>query len=462
MRRIIWFSIRLEAVIFSYFFFYFSTFGIEPCRIEIVEEECGWPVPLVELTTTHQVHFVSDNAGLIAFDLPELMNQPTWFEVSGNGYEVAKDGFGIRGVRLTPIAGKTQTVRVKRTIVARRMGRLTGGGIFGESQKLGLEKDWEESGILGQDSVQNAVYNGKLFWAWGDTIIPSYSLGIFDMSSATTSMQPLASMEPPLRLKLQYFRTSDKKVRGVAKMPGPGPTWLSGYVTLRDAKGIPHLVATYQKIRNYLECYEAGQCVWDDQTETFKLLKVVWTKDADHQNLPHLPEGHTAFWKDENGKEWVGFGNPFPSLRCPATYESWQNEKEWELLKPQASLPDANEKPVIPHSGSITYNAFRKKWVTIFMEKMGKPSGLGEIWYAEANSALGPWDHAIKVVSHENYTFYNPRIHPEFTPENSPILFFEGTYTAEFSNSKVKTPRYDYNQILYRLDLDREPISARK
>jgi hypothetical protein len=88
------------------------------------------------------------------------------------------------------------------------------------------------------------------------------------------------------------------------------------------------------------------------------------------------------------------------------------------------------------------------------MEAYGKPSLLGELWYAEAERPTGPWGTAVKVLSHENYTFYNPRLHPEFTPEGSPILLFEGTYTAEFANHAKPTPRYDYNQILYRLDLD--------
>lgn len=61
---------------------------------------------------------------------------------------------------------------------------------------------------------------------------------------------------------------------------------------------------------------------------------------------------------------------------------------------------------------------------------------------------------AVKVLSHENYTFYNPRLHPEFTSAESPILICEGTYAAAFSDNKQPTPRYDYNQVLYRLDLD--------
>ena len=28
------------------------------------------------------------------------------------------------------------------------------------------------------------------------------------------------------------------------------------------------------------------------------------------------------------------------------------------------------------------------------------------------------------------------------------------TYTTLFAQTKVKTPRYDYNQVMYRLDLD--------
>ena len=149
------------------------------------------------------------------------------------------------------------------------------------------------------------------------------------------------------------------------------------------------------------------------------------------------------------------FGNPLPKLRCPATFEAWQDPATWEVLKPQESLPSAADgKPVKPHTGSIAWNPFRKRWVTVFMQAFGKPSAFGELWYAEADAPTGPWGKAVKVLTHENYTFYNPRLHPEFTPADSPILLFEGTYTQEFADRPPPTPRYDYNQILYRLDLD--------
>ena len=34
------------------------------------------------------------------------------------------------------------------------------------------------------------------------------------------------------------------------------------------------------------------------------------------------------------------------------------------------------------------------------------------------------------------------------------MIYFEGTYTKMFSRDDPGTPRYEYNQIMYRLDLD--------
>ncbi len=91
----------------------------EPCRVEVREQGSGLPVPLVELRTTHQQRFVTDNAGIIAIDDPDLLGKAVWFTVTGHGYEVAADGCGIRGVRLDLIAGGRLQVEVERTTLAR-------------------------------------------------------------------------------------------------------------------------------------------------------------------------------------------------------------------------------------------------------------------------------------------------------------------------------------------------------
>lgn len=434
--------------------------AIEPCRIRIIDQSNGWPVPLVELETTHHVRFVSDNAGIIAFDLPELMNTPTWFHVRGHGYSVKKDRFGYAGVRLVPKSGETLTIQVRRSLAAKRLGRITGGGLFAESQKLGDEVDWKEQGILGCDSVQNAEHNGLLFWGWGDTVLPSYPLGRFHMIGATTPLQPLASIEPPIRLRYDYISDAKDIPRNVAKMPGEGPTWLGGYVSLADRKGKKHLVATYAKIRPPLTEYEKGLCVWNEQTREFERRKVVWTRTAADRQSPVMPHGHPIFWDDDAGKPWVLFGDPFPTIKCPATFEDWSDPDRWSLVKPQSSVPtrpgSSPDQPaeVTPHRGAIAWSEFLHKWVAVFTQLHGDSSSLGEIWFAESDSPLGPWKDAIKIVTHDSYSFYNPKWHVEFTPKESPTLLFEATYTRTFSKTGSPTPRHDYNQVLYRLDLD--------
>ncbi|KAA5541931.1 DUF4185 domain-containing protein [Roseiconus nitratireducens] len=427
-----------------------------PFRIEVVDQENGWPVPLVSLTTTHQVEFVTDNAGVIAIDQSDLMGREVFFDVNGRGYEVAADGFGIRGVRLTPERGGSARVEVHRTIIAKRVGRLTGAGQFVHRQQFSEPPaGFTETGVYGCDSVQLATHRGRLFWLWGDTTLARYPLGIFDSSSATTSLRPLNHDRPPLQIDYEYFRDDEERLRGVAKMPGSGPTWLSGYVSLNDHEGQPHLVATYTKIRPPLEAYERGLCVWDDGTERFERSQVLWSKTDDSPEPPPAPMGHVALWNDASGHRWALFGDPFPTMRMPATFEAWQNPQTWETLRPQAKLVagDGTEKAVRPHSGSIAWNAHRNRWVTVFMQRFGDPSAFGELWYAESDAPTGPWGPAIKILSHDNYTFYNPRVHPELTDPDSPYLLFEGTYTKQFADSPPPTPRYDYNQILYRLDL---------
>lgn len=439
-----------------------SLTAAEPCRIEVVDGENGWPVPLVELRTNHHVSFYTDNAGVVAFDLPELMGVETWFTVVADGYEVKADGFGYRGFRFVPEAGGNPIVKVDRTMIAKRLGRLTGAGLFSESQRLGEHLEWKESGILGSDSIQSAVHRGRLFWAWGDTIVPKYPLGLFHMSSATTSTSPLQSFEPPLKLALDYFRDENGKVRNVANVApnDPGPTWVGGYVSLPAADGEPRLVGHYAKIEPPLASYRTGLCVWNDAAENFESVKVLWDREKDGETEPASPVGHPAIWTDTDGKEWLLFGNPLPTMKMPATYEAWLDPEQWEVIKPQEKLESADGGKVKPHSGSIAWNDYRKKWVTIFVEYFGKPSPLGEVWYAESDSPMGPWGTAVKVLSHQDYTFYNPRIHPTLTPEGSPILLFEGTYTELFSKARKATPRYDYNQILYRLDLDEVALAA--
>jgi hypothetical protein len=59
----------------------------------------------------------------------------------------------------------------------------------------------------------------------------------------------------------------------------------------------------------------------------------------------------------------------------------------------------------------------------------------------------------VKIVTHDKQSFYNPCHHVFFDADGGRTIYFEGTYTNSFTSAPA-TPRYEYNQILYRLNLD--------
>lgn len=166
-----------------------------------------------------------------------------------------------------------------------------------------------------------------------------------------------------------------------------------------------------------------------------------------------IPRGHPIQHIDTEGSPIILFGDPFPELQIPATYEAWASGNDWKEIDAPANpkAPDGSG-VITPHRGSIAWNAHLGKWLTVFTQKFGKPSALGEVWMSHSDSPFGPWAPATKVLTHENYTFYNPVLHPELVPADADFILFEGTYSATFANKPVPTPRYDYNQILYRVD----------
>lgn len=426
----------------------------KPFEIQVLDRETGWPVPLIELETNHHLRFVSDNAGRIAIDAPELYGVSTWLHVRGHGYSVPADGFGYRGLRVTPHRGQKTKVFVDREQPAFRLGRITGAGLFAESQKLGFDLDWQESGVMGCDSVQNAIYQGKYFWAWGDTTLPSYPLGRFHMTGATTPLDQQLSITPPVKVHYQYFRGEDSAPRDLAKFPGDGPTWLSGLAALPDQQGRNKLVGSYSKIRPPMTEYESGLCVWNDQARRFDRMSVLWKLSEDDRQPMQLPSGHSSIVTGEDGERWIFFGDPLPTLKCRAEFESWSNPDRWVHLQPQKQILTVDESSRIePHRGAIAWHPIVKKWVCIFTRHNGEDSFLGEIWFAMSENPEGPWHGAVKVATHDTYTFYNPQVHSPFQDGEDPILLFEATYTKTFSKAERATSRWDYNQVLYRLNL---------
>ncbi|MCE9529137.1 MAG: hypothetical protein K8R36_24080, partial [Planctomycetales bacterium] len=138
----------------------------KPFEIQVVDDQSGRGVPLVELTTTAGVTFVTDSAGRIAFDEPGMMNQRVWFAVKSHGYEAPKDGFGIVGTAFDVKPGGKMALKIKRLNIAERLYRITGSGIYRDSVLLGHDAPIKEpllnAKVTGSDSVMLATYQGKL------------------------------------------------------------------------------------------------------------------------------------------------------------------------------------------------------------------------------------------------------------------------------------------------------------
>jgi len=148
--------------------------------VRVVDEQTGRGVPLVELMFPNEVHYWTDSAGVAALDEPSLRGREAFVTIRSHGYEYPHEtAFGRGSVIMKIEPGKTREVRIRRTMIAERLYRLTGEGIYRDSLMAGLPVPAREpllnAQVLGQDTVSAAIYRGGIFWIWGDTIGPAYA-----------------------------------------------------------------------------------------------------------------------------------------------------------------------------------------------------------------------------------------------------------------------------------------------
>ncbi|MDP6915073.1 MAG: hypothetical protein QGF29_08210 [Verrucomicrobiota bacterium] len=467
--------------------------------IRVVDAETGRGVPLVELETVNHLRFYTDSNGTVAFREPGLMGRQIFFHVRSHGYEYPKDSFGYRGVRLKTTPGTEAVLKLNRLNIAERLYRVTGAGIYRDSRLLGrsapIEQPLLNGMVFGSDSVVTAVYRGKLHWFWGDTNRPSYPLGNFHVPFATSLLPGQGGLDPGLGVNLTYAVGKNGFAKEAAKMPGKGPTWIDGLVVLPDKNQRPRLLAQYVKIKSPLTVYERGLVQFDDERQQFG------HRSTFPKAVPLYPHGHPFLHRAADGREYVYFAGGMPLVRVRASLASYLDPSQYETYtflpadsgsdvqrnpdgslkfewcggQPKLDLKRVNKliaekrikagespvhlidietgKPVLTQHGSVYWNEHRQRWVMIISQSFGS-SMLGEIWFAEASRPEGPWFYARKIVTHDDYSFYNPKQHPYFAKDGGRTLFFEATYTSTFSGNKHPTPLYDYNQVMYRLELD--------
>lgn len=466
--------------------------GKDQCMtIRVFDQKTQRGVPLVGVQLSTGTQY-SDSQGIVAYCNPDGMGTQT-LAFSSHGYT-------SKSVAVQVAAGGVAQVALERNNIAERLYRITGQGIYRDSLLLGMAIPIENGGlrsqVVGQDSVISAVYKNQIMWTWGDTDNVSYALGNFSSPAATSLLPTAGGLDAARGVDITYLGNPSGFVKsGVSGIePTSNPTWIGAMVAVPDKDGNERLFASFSKAASDMSSLKLGLIQFDDTAQAFKPVIEDYPLSGDTS----FPSGGQAFKFKEPGGEYAYFKGG--KLRIPATAEAMVDRSTYEVYTPlvngsttqldrvgdvlqykwrkgalgldkvdtaiSSAGVSAGQKlgdhmrNVVDAGGigmvstSITWNEYRGRFVMIGGQKYGSPSMLGEIWYAEADTPMGPWVDARKIVTHNDYTFYNPYTHPYLSKDKGKTIFFEGTYTKSFSSAPTPTPLYDYNQMMYRIDVD--------
>lgn len=461
-------------------------------HVRFVDAETGRGVPLVVLELGGE-RWVSDSGGYVALDPLPHEGQLVDAHVGSHGYAFADEG----QVMLDVTAGLVHELVATRQMPAERLYRVTGGGIHRDGVLLGLSVPLAQpvlDGLVtGQDSVFTAKHRGELVWIWGDTNRPAYPLGNFHASGATSALPGPGVLDPELGIDLEYFVGPDGFSRAMAPtetVPGEGVTWLAGLVSVSSASGEDRLHATFAMVLPDFSKTRFGMLVYDDANERF-VDGVDFDLAAQQGRWPH----ENAFLVQHGEAAWVQYHVP---VRIPATSEALLDLATYERFTPYEDASatvverDAAGQAVyrwrgggipfvtpddqglapaerleghivdvttadafaVHENGSTDRNEHLGRWTRLVIPTWA----LGETWLAISDTPMGPWVYATRVVVHEQYSFYNPRHHRELDEDHGRRMRFDATYTNSFSGNPDRTPRYDYNQVMMAVDVDRPEL----
>ena len=465
-----------------------------PFWIRVADQETGRGVPLVRLSTPRDaIRFWTDSNGVAAIDDAALEGRDVVFSIFSDGYEFSERGLKTDGdepaYRVHVGAGSHVELKIRRTNRAERLYRITGADIYRDSLLAGLPAPIAHpllnAGVTGQDTNIATVYRNQIFWCYGDTF--GLAAAVFSATCATSKLPGRGGLDPAVGIDLNYFADAHGFSRAMLPLPRPGLVWIEGMFTVKDPEGHERLVATYTRQPGLAPPTERGVAVFDDRAGEFRVLAQLPLRRGHVSSHPfQVTENGVTYWylypHQRVRDDWRALSDPrqwesFTCLQQGATYNAanpaverdtegklawaWKADTdrieageeqrliERRIMKPEDAwfpLLDESGKPTGARPSSVAWNAWRKKWILL-------AERTGTVYYSEADRPIGPWTSAVKIVEHRAYNFYNVVQHPFLDQEGGRVIYFEGTYTASFSAAKELTPRYDYNQIMYRLRL---------
>ena len=476
-----------------------------PYWVRIIDADTNRGVPLVQLSTSDSKYYWTDSNGVAVIEDSALQGREVAFNIHSDGYMFEQKVNGEPGATLHVQAGTHDELKIKNLNIAERLYRVTGANIYRDTVLAGLKPPIThplvDAGVTGQDTNIATVYNGKIFWCWGDTDgepLPDGKKQFNGKTTCATSELPgKGGLDPSVGVNLNYFTNSNGFVRGMVPIEARGLVWIEGLFTAKDKQGHARLLATYtrQEPGNAHQVAECGIVEFDDATGEFRVIA----------HLP-VPLHHTSshpFHVNVNGKDYLYLYpvqrvlNDWKSILDAGSYESytcmrpgakldmsspqlerdasdqlvcgWEHNTEWidsdrerELVnrglidKAHANFPlvDVDTgKPTDARPDCVFWSSYRKKWV--LLSKTG-----GMVYYSEADQPTGPWLKAKAVLTQGPYRLYNVVEHPFFASDGGRVIYFEGTFTAKLSAAKVEVPDYNYNNLMYKLNVDDPRLKA--
>lgn len=425
--------------------------------IEVLDSVTGRGVPLVKVSTGGVDHWTDSN-GLVAFDEPGSMNQSLPFDFKSYGHTNTSQ-------TLTTLYGNLSQISIDRTNRAERLYRATGANIYFDSVEVGrsvpIAEPISNANIMGQDSVQAAVYNNQIHWFWGDSLYENGGGigGNYWTSGATSQLPGQGGLSPSVGIDYTYYDDVLGQTRPMFpqyKSTGK-PVWVDGLFTVEDNTGQVRLLTHFVNVQSLFPTFvllEQGLAQFDDAQGRFNKIQDygVAPEQVWGTGPPIVPAGH-SFRHNTGGEDYIYFGENYPNIRVRDNWDDVNDITQWEAFTPlqegqryNAANPpldlDGNGDPIYDwkkntdplgteifeemvagghisrseapvglvdfesganvrlHRSSVNWNEYRGKWVMIGNETAGNGSFLGEVWYAEAPTPEGPWKNAIKVATH--------------------------------------------------------------
>lgn len=474
----------------------FAADAAGPFGIHIVDEASGRGVPLVTLETTDGTRFITDSAGWVAFDEPGVVGKRLFFKVAAPGYAVPGNALGLPGSVLDTRRGGTAEIKVMRASIAEWMYRTTGAGIYRDASRLGVEVPLPRPNLNGDivrhGAVQAAVFHDRVLWTWREATGLATPRAVPHAVGAFSDLPAKGGLDPVLGVHFDYVGAPANGPAGaLLHMTEAGAVRLDGLLTARDRDGAEHLLAHYTREDPAGRMAEHGIAEFNTTGRVFEPVMQLGEEFA-----WQCPHGHAVRVKEE-GVEHFYFGDPFLVTRVPASYEDVLNPSKYESLVADketgapvwrcggeppltqnaeaASLAEkggtkarsllrvtdvADGRSVLVNGGTVRWNAWRKRWVMIASGTAGEAVAPSALWYAESLHARGPWKHAVRIADDSSHALEQACHHEFFDQDGGRLIYFEALLAP--AAGVGATPRYDGNQMMFRLDLgDRRLEPAR-